>query len=338
MIVIIDTQVFVRDTLLLRGGIGPVFLHFLALKKGRLFIPDILRLEYLEQSLLVAIEQRSKIDSAFERLHALAGEIQEYALPTENAVNDGVGKRLSDLGGMILNQEMSPDLKIATSNRVLAKRAPVTKSDHGYKDCMIWESILLLPAKSEVHLVSRDDGFFDGSALAPSLAAEAKERDLLVAAYRKLDDVVKLLQDGQPALNVDAIRQALHAALEQRRAKLMAQWHLTQLGPDVQTELTPYFTQTVGHSYVAFIERCSARGENMDLLSEMPLWMSISGGFTWVHEGTLTDLRISSEKLATNDGLLVGENSIVHVGGISIGPRKLPYRRKGELQIGPRRP
>lgn len=51
-------------------------------------------------------------------------------------------KRLLDLEAMTVTQEMTPELKIATSDRVIDKKSPASKTDHGYKDCVIWESAL----------------------------------------------------------------------------------------------------------------------------------------------------------------------------------------------------
>ena len=94
---------------------------------------------------------------------------------------------------------------MAAGNRTIAGQRPATKTDHGYKDCLIWESVLRLPSGSQVRLISKDMAFFDGDALHPELIKEAQERGITVVGCKDIERVVEELRKANPALDLTAL-------------------------------------------------------------------------------------------------------------------------------------
>ena len=204
MIVIIDTNVFVRDTHLLRKKSGPALIRLLRATRGQLLIPEILHREYVEQTVEAASEQRSKVDKAFSALETLLGARFQQHVPDGEAVRLGAINRLRTLEELTLSDPLTPELKAAAGTRSLEKRRPTSKTDHGYKDCLIWESVLRLPPEAEVRFVSRDEAFFDKDAFHPELASEARKRGITVVGYRDIEHVVEELTNANPALDLTA--------------------------------------------------------------------------------------------------------------------------------------
>lgn len=202
MIVVCDTNVFVRETHLLRKKGGPQLVRLLRAVNGRLFIPDILRTEYLEQTRLAASEQRSRFSSAFENFQTLTGSRSDLTLLADDAVDQRTQARLAAFEATAFSMPISDEILSAAGQRSLQKRRPTSKTDHGYKDCLIWESVLRLPAGSEIRFVSRDNAFFEGDHFASELVAEAKTRGINVVGYRELEHVVRELQANTPALDL----------------------------------------------------------------------------------------------------------------------------------------
>jgi hypothetical protein len=203
VIVVCDTNVFVRETHLLRKKGGPTLLQFLRAIKGRLFVPEILRREYVEQTLAAVEEERTKANSALGALRTLVGRGHGSPLPEDGAVEQGALARLRELETLTLAEQMTPELLAAAGTRSLEKRPPTSKTDHGYKDCLIWEFILRLPAGSEVRLISRDKkAFYDGERLSAKLIAEARERQINVVAYQGLEPLLQELQSQNPLLDL----------------------------------------------------------------------------------------------------------------------------------------
>ena len=202
MIVVCDTNVCVRDTHLLRKKGGPALIEFLRATKGQLLIPEILHQEYLDQFVEAALGAYNKAETGLSVLQTLLGRRLDHLLPPKGAFEQEALKRLQSLEALTRAAPLTQEIKLAAADRTLLKRRPTSKSDHGYKDCLIWESVLRLPTGSDVRLVSRDvPAFFDGGQLAAELVAEAAALGISVKGYNVTDDksLAPLLQDLQAA-------------------------------------------------------------------------------------------------------------------------------------------
>lgn len=205
MIVVCDTNVFVRETHLLRKKGGQTLVRLLRATQGQLLVPEILYREYVEQTLEAAKEERATVDRAFSVLETLIGLRYDRPLPGDESVKQGVVERLRALEPLTLTDPLTPEILALAGTRSLENRRPTLKTDHGFKDCLIWESVLRLPAGSEVRFVSRDKAFFDGDDLAKELAAEAQARGIRAVGYRNIADLVSELQQANPTLDLTAL-------------------------------------------------------------------------------------------------------------------------------------
>lgn len=205
IVVVIDTNVFVRETHLLRKKGGLELVRLLRATSGRLLIPEILHRECLEQSVKMANEGRTAVSGALSILETLLGVRLENPFPGSEAIRSGAAARLRALETLTIADPLTPDLHVAAGQRTIADRRPATKSDHGYKDCLIWESVLRLPPGSQVRLISKDKAFFDGDALHPDLVEEARARSITVIGYKDLERLVEELTKENPALDLVAL-------------------------------------------------------------------------------------------------------------------------------------
>jgi hypothetical protein len=205
IVVVVDTNVFVRETHLLRKKGGVALVRLLRATNGRLLIPEVLHRECVEQSIKMASEGRNAVASALSALDTLLGVRLDNPFPGHEAVKSGAVARLGVLKALTIPDPLTPELHVAAGIRTIENRRPATKTDHGYKDCLIWESVLRLPAGSQVRLVSKDKAFFDDDELYPELAREAEERGITVIGYREIDRVVEELTKANPALDLAAL-------------------------------------------------------------------------------------------------------------------------------------
>ena len=199
VIVVCDTNVFVRDSHLLRKKGGPDLVRHLKATQGQLLVPEILRIEYIEQTLEAANAERQRFEAATGVLGTLIG-FQPPIFPTEDAINQTAIERLRALESITQTASLTTEVLEAAGRRAIGKRRPTTKNDHGYKDCLIWESILRLPSGSDVRFVSRDNkAFFSGENLAQELIDEARAKGIRVVGYQNVDNLVRDLRTENPS-------------------------------------------------------------------------------------------------------------------------------------------
>lgn len=205
MIVVCDTNVFVRETHLLRKKGGRELVRFLQATNGRLLVPDVLYREYVEQTLETAKEHWAKADKALSVLETLIAFRHDRVFPGEDVVKQLVIERLRTLESLTLRCPLNEELLVAAGRRSLENRRPTSKTDHGYKDCLIWESVLRLPAGSEVRVISHDlKAFFDGNELAKDLGVEVKALGIRVVGYQNIEDLLRELENDNSAKDLSA--------------------------------------------------------------------------------------------------------------------------------------
>ncbi len=206
MFVVCDTNVFVRETHLLRKKGGPQLIRLLRAVKGHLVVPEVLRQEYIEQTRLAAAEEHSRIRASLSVLETLTAGSSALTLLDDVGVDRLTLARLEALKLLVHPVLQTDELLAAAGKRSLAKQRPVSKTDHGYKDCLIWESVLRLPPGSEVRFISKDlKAFYENDRFSPDLEAEAAARGLRVVGVKDLDQVVGELQASNPSLDFAAL-------------------------------------------------------------------------------------------------------------------------------------
>jgi hypothetical protein len=182
--VLCDTNAAVRDAHLFRKRDGRALIAMLRAKNAKLVVPDVLRLEYITQFIEAGNQALSKATEGLDRLKTFCGYDMREILPSSPFQEAHALEILTELDDVIHTIPTTSELKIAAADRTMKGIRPTSKTDHGYKDCLIWESLLTLPKGSEVILLSRDEAaFFENGRLAPGLESEAKERGLKLTAY-----------------------------------------------------------------------------------------------------------------------------------------------------------
>lgn len=187
--VLCDTNAAARDAHLFRTKGGPQLVTMLRARKAKLLVPEVLRMEYINQFIQAGDKALNQATIGLDKLKTFCGYDISTLLPKRQFGEDQALGILARLEDIIHTIPTTPELKVAAADRSINGVRPTSKTDHGYKDCLIWESLLTLPRGSEVMLLSRDEAaFFDGQALARSLQKEAEEHGLLLTAYNTKKD------------------------------------------------------------------------------------------------------------------------------------------------------
>lgn len=336
MFVVIDTNIFVRESHLLRKKAGPPLIHFLRGAGGRLFVPEILELEYEEQTVAAVSDEIEDVHAAFSKIQTLVGVRDDYLVPTNDAIVAATKDRLREMDALILRMPMSDEIVLAASRRSIKKKPPTSKTDHGLKDCLIWESVLRLPSGSDVRLVSHDKAFFADGRLHPQLVAEADQNGLNVRASNSLEGVLDELQGaGVPVFDANVLFEKLHEALQPAYAKAISQWSLTTLGGgDAETVFEPYATEHASRLYVTFEQTVDGTGANVNEKPYPEVKVRLGGSFNWNVEGqVIQNFQLEKEAILSPDRAVLDErkNYYVSANAVLFGRRQVRHSERRRL-------
>lgn len=336
MLVVIDTNIFVRESHLLRKKAGPPLIHFLRGAGGHLFVPEILEQEYEEQTVAAVLEEIKGVHTAFSKIETLVGVRDDYRVPTEGAIIEATRGRLKEMNLLILRMPLTDDILLAASRRSIGKKLPTSKSDHGLKDCLIWECVLRLPSGSDVRLISHDKAFFADGKLHPQLAEEARQHGQIVRATHSLEEVLDELQGaGAPVFDANHLVAKLHEALQPAYAKALSQWSLTSLGGgDWETVFEPYATEHASRLYITFEQTVQGTGATVRENTYPEVKVRFGGSFNWdVDAEVLRDLQLETEAILAPDRAVLDERRTAFMSGHAVlfGRRQVRHSERRKL-------
>lgn len=182
--VICDTNAAARDAFLFLKKGGPELIAMLRAKQAKLLVPDVVMTEYITHFANVWAEAVGGAKPNLDKLEDLTGYKMKEFLPASEYGEPRALEILAQLKDVIHPVPLTDELMLAAGRRSMNGFPPTSKKDHGFKDCLIWESILSLPAGSEVLFVSRDKlAFFEGEKLAPVLKNDADTKGIKITAF-----------------------------------------------------------------------------------------------------------------------------------------------------------
>ena len=102
MFIVLDTQILIYDTYLLRNEIGQQLLKMLQAKGGRLFIPEILRVEYCKHARQAANYKQNNVAANADALQSLVGQSISYGVLSDETIRQQIEDRFDELRDFIL--------------------------------------------------------------------------------------------------------------------------------------------------------------------------------------------------------------------------------------------
>lgn len=229
--VLCDTNVAVQVAHLFQKQGGPPLVTLLHRLNAKLVVPEVLRTEYIAQFCQVSQTSRNKAKDQLSQLETLCGHQLLNTLPEDKFWEKEALARMEQLTGVILSVPTTDALMLAAGRRAMTGHSPASKKDHGFKDCLIWESLMTLSAGSDILFASKDlAAFFHEGKLVTSLAKEAVEKGFTLQAFNinengSLYPVVEALKvrcADVDALTMGDLPLVEHPLLATRRPVLVA--------------------------------------------------------------------------------------------------------------------
>jgi hypothetical protein len=253
MIFVIDTTEL-HDQKRLEGNLFRLFLLAKNLTKHRVCIPEVVLAEHHRASRAAMQRSASTIEKEAKVLARYWDKVDVTLPPVEQEFQkwrSWIDERLRVAGVEILPYPTTPHRSIA--DRDLARRKPFSETGKGYRDALIWESVLELATANVddvVFITSNSGDFSDSDELHPDLVKDLVDRELekrVSLAVGLSNALEKHLKHLLPATD-----QQLRAALERGPADGidLMNWALRDL-KDVCPKLRVPPTPGLEHEYVS---------------------------------------------------------------------------------------
>lgn len=245
--VVLDANVWVAERLL-QSSLGSAVLFALTGGHALIGLPEVVEIEV--QSVLT--KQAEKAVEGLRKhsrlLRQLSGQRATYHVPTPAGIEEGMGQRWAELGGILKRIPFNLEHAKAALRRVVDKSPPSGENNEQFRDCCIWEASFELSAECPVHLVTNDAAFYEGRDRSSGLLAEPLRQELTrsgreIRIYPSVRDLLEKIDTEVLALDEATISEAIVRAVTPRARDLAAdKAQRFELGGLLKTRISGYAT------------------------------------------------------------------------------------------------
>lgn len=252
MIIIFDTNIWISQ-LALMSNVGSAVRFYLREQKGRIGLPEVVRLEtefHLRTTLAKHIDG---IQTSHRQLLALFGRLKEVVLPTQEEVEALISKVFSNLGVEILEHPFTLESARASLIRAVQKLPPSDKNQE-FKDGVLWEDCLAILKTESVYLVTDDKAFYKNRdhklGLADELMKNVSGGPNEFRIFPSLRDLLSQIGTGvkiDPVLLIDA-----YMIAHGDKMRDIASRHCFTIDGEPKATLDAFVTEKPSHLYLTF--------------------------------------------------------------------------------------
>jgi hypothetical protein len=207
LLVIFDTNIW-KANHFLRSPSAAAVRALLRLKRAKVALPEVIRLE-VERHLRRQLKKlRQEIEEKHKSLLTLAARLKELVLPSDADIEKIVAGAFDGLGVQLKHIEFSVESARSSFLKVVDYAPPNTEHSQQFKDGVIWADCVALLAENDVTLVTADKGFRDGETLHPELQKEIAAKP---GTFRLFSDLGSLLKEIQAKIEIPST--VLHRAV-----------------------------------------------------------------------------------------------------------------------------
>lgn len=170
--VVIDTNIW-RSQLLLNTPTGVSLVYALGRQGGYIGIPEVVERELATQVVQAGLEAVGELQKPSRIIEALTGRAFG-PLPTEADLRTAVDARITELSPILVRVPFTLEHARAALDMVVAKLPPNGSQNQQFKDSAIWQAVLDLSSRYNVHFITNDRAFLldrtdPSGGLAPNL-------------------------------------------------------------------------------------------------------------------------------------------------------------------------
>ena len=330
--VVLDTNIWVYKTSLLRTPLGAALTNALLRVKGVLGLPEVVEEEIVKHTARVGGEAAAQMKESAAKIARLIGWVDEnwYLVPMEDQFESSARERLEELSFFVERVPFNFEQAKSALRRVIDETPPNGPKNQQYKDSVIWQAVLELSDKYAVYFITEDKGFFEdrnpSKGLASSLEEDCQVEGRSIFVHYELESYLKSLRETLPSLDHRHLASEIHRAIVEDLDQMAAEQGF-QLGELVNWDISAFLTENVDSLALSFVlvHRVSVisppEGEiAARLVTEGECF------YSW-REQSMSDVRKDYVRLWDLEGNRIpGTGAVYLYSGSDRGPRRRPYR------------
>jgi predicted nucleic acid-binding protein len=339
--IVLDTNIWVYKTDLLRTPLGSALTHALLQVEGHLGLPSIIEEEIIKHVVRRGGELAAEILEKASKVAHLLGQVDErlMAVPTDDEFEKSAKEKLRELDDLLLRVPFTFEHAKSALRRVMDETPPNGRNNQQYKDSAIWEAVLELSHTHTVHFVTEDKGFFTDRTPSKGLASNLKEdRDAMggkIIVHYGVRSCLDALEEDVPPLDYQGMAFVIDHAIVEDLRDIAADKEFG-LGKVVDWNISAFRTEKLGILALSFelvykaFDVSPLRDEE-----ETEATLIVKGECSFdLRDQAASDVRKESVRLLDAQGSLIPGKAVSYVygGGIAMGGERL-RRRPYELRI-----
>jgi|SRR5690554_2369892 len=203
--VILDSNIWIQQTWLLKSSLGAAFLYYAQQKKVKIGLPEVVELEIIKHAKKTGIEAIEKINQGFSIIEKSFGKRDFFNVPTLEEFERVAKLRLSELDDKIVRIPFDFSQAKGALKRIMDETPPNKSGNQQFKDSIIWEALLKMIDEYDVYFVTEDKMFFEDrnphKGLVKNLGKEVKTKKGRVKIYYGLGVFLEEVKETTPQLD-----------------------------------------------------------------------------------------------------------------------------------------
>ncbi len=314
--VVLDTNIWVYRTSLLRTPLGAAFINALIRLEGRLGLPEVVEEEIIKHTVRAGQKAAAQMIENARKIERLIGwaEPSWSAGPTVTQFESSARARLLELDALIERVPFNLEQARSALQRVMDETPPNGSGNQQYKDSVIWEAALDLSKEYSVHFVTQDKAFFENrdprKGLASDLNKDCAPEDRSISVHYGMESYLESTRETVPPLDYGRLASEIDRAIRKDLARVASEQDF-ELGELGDSAVSVFLTENANVLALSFelVHRASVVLPSGDIAARLVTKGECSYNLS---QDSVFDIRKSSVELLDQEGNLIDEKIVGH--------------------------
>jgi len=252
--VVVDTNVW-RSDHLLKTAMGASLIFWASQADGYIGLPEVVEMEIGKQISKAGKAASEEVAKNLRLIGTLIGSCPACPLPDADDFQKAVAARLAELKPLLKRVSLTVEHARGALKRVNEETPPNGPKNQQFKDSLIWEAVLDVVVSHQVHLITKDKGFFKNgdyeAGLASNLQSEIGDLGAQVSVHSDIASCLEALRTSTPPLDNEKLARTVAAAILSQTESVFGNRGFV-VGPFIGASIKAFVTEKADALSVAF--------------------------------------------------------------------------------------